>query len=219
MSVDYTKNHTVLYTSYRKTMVDDRRALLEPEHHIFYLDLCFYGRKDFQYTWAELAFQMRVSVRTIMSYMDRLGDIMLVSFPSGPTYSEDRPQDWIRTPVQPHEDDAGHDFVTDPDVLHEQYRLSSDGNQPLLSPLRHLLYLDLKTIQFIGEPVTLDDIRKPLNQLPRQELLTWLLKLKLINLVSFDKEALKDFNAPFNFTIKEPLSEDELNRTGREPKA
>ena len=36
---DYVKNYHVLYTHYRQPMGGDPRPLLEPEHHILYLDM------------------------------------------------------------------------------------------------------------------------------------------------------------------------------------
>jgi hypothetical protein len=213
--MDYTKNHHMLYTHYRQTFEGEEIALLEPEHHIFYLDLCWMGRKGMQFTWAELAFKMRVSVKTLMSYMDRLGDVELVSFPHGPRYSEDHPEELIGMPRQIEGAEDELDFDKDPDVLHEFYRHPYESTPALLTPLRHMLYLYLQTISACRIPATLDDIRKPYGQrLSRNETVKWLRHLRAIDLIECSDLTGVSFTQPFPFKINPPYGEEEL-RAGK----
>lgn len=214
---DYVKNYHVLYTHYRQPMGGDPRPLLEPEHHILYLDMCWQGKKGLQYTLAELAFRMRVSARTLVERIDRLGDVMLISFPHGPRYSEDRPDDPIVMPRQLEGGDAGQEFDKDYDVLHEFYRHSFEGREPLLSPLRHMLYLDLQTVSATGTPATLDEIRKPYGQrLSRKEVVRWLAHLKAVDLLECGELGSVSFTGPFEFRVRAPYTEEELRRGKRE---
>jgi hypothetical protein len=146
--------------------------------------MCWQGKKGMRFTLAELAFRMRVSVRTLVERIDRLGDVELISFPYGPRYSEDRPDDPIVMPRQSEGGDAGQQFDKDHDVLHEFYRHSFEGHEPLLSPLRHMLYLDPQTLSATGTPATLDEIRKTYGQrLSRKEVVRWLVHLKSVDLL------------------------------------
>jgi hypothetical protein len=213
--MDYTKNPHMLYTHYRQIFEGEELSLLEPEHHIFYLDLCWLGRKGMRFTWAELASKMQVSVKTLMSYMDRLGDVELVRFPHGPGYSEDRPEDWIRMPRQIEGDVDGLDFDKDPDVLHEFYRHPYESMPALLTPLRHILYLDLQTISACTISARLDDIRKLYGQrLSRREIVKWLRHLKAIDLIECGNLIEVSFTQTFAFKVNPPYTEEEL-RSGK----
>ena len=214
---DYVKNYHVLYTHYRQPMGDDPLPLLEPEHHILYLDMCWQGKKGLQFTLAELAFRMRVSVRTLVERIDRLGDVELISFPYGPRYSEERPDDPIAMPRQPEGGDAGQEFDKDYDVLHEFYRHSFEGREPLLTPLRHMLYLDLQTVAATGTPATLDEIRKTYGQkLSRKEVVRWLAHLKAVDLLECGDPGRASFTEPFEFRVRIPYTEEELRGGKRE---
>jgi hypothetical protein len=214
---DYVKNYHVLYTHYRQPMGGHPYPLLEPEHHILYLDMCWHGKRGLQYTLAELAFHMRISVRTLVDRIDCLGNVELIRFPNGPQYSEERPDDYIMMPRQPEGGDTGQEFDKDYDVLHEFYRHSFEGNEPLLSPLRHMLYLDLQTISATGVPATLDEIRKTYGQrLSRKEAVRWLAHLKSVDLIECGDPVGVSFIEPFEFRLRAPYTGDELREGKRE---
>jgi hypothetical protein len=209
--IDYVKNYHVFYRHYRQSLDDHPFPLLEPEHHILYLDMCWHGKKGVQFTLAEMAFHMRISVKALVDRIDRLGDVELISFPHGPRYSEDRPNDYLMAPRQTEGTDVGQDFDKDYNVLHEFYRHSFENYEPLLSPLRHMLYLDLQTISALGMSATIDEIRKSYGQqLSRKETIRWLKHLKIIDLIECSDLANISFASPFEFNLKPPYREEEL---------
>lgn len=214
---DYIKNHLTLYTHYRNASGEFPQALIEPEHHILYLDMIWFGKKGLQFTLAELAFRMRVSVATLVGWIDRLGDVMLLSFPNGPRYSEDRPDDPLSMPREP-EGGEEHDFVKDPDVLHDFYRHSFEGQQPLLTPFLHILYLDLLSVTTFMLPYSLDQIRRALNnpdrEVSRKDMIRYLNRLKVIELISVGDLSAVSFTTPFTIKVNEPYSAEEL-RSGK----
>ncbi len=120
-------------------------------------------------------------------------------------------------PRQPEGGDAGQEFDKDYDVLHEFYRHPFEGREPLLSPLRHMLYLDLQTLSATGTPATLDEIRKTYGQrLSRKELFRWLGHLKAVDLLECGDPGHVSFAEPFEFRVRAPYTEGELRAGKRE---
>lgn len=214
---DYTKNHLTLYTHYRNAAGEFPEALIDPEHHILYLDLVWFGKRGLQFTLAELAFRLRVSVATLASWLDRLGDVMLLTFPHGPRYSEDRSDDPLSMPLEP-EGGEEHDFVKDPDVLHDFYRHPFEGGNPLLTPFIHVLYLDLLSVMTFKLPYSLDQIRRALNspdrEVSRRDMIRHLNRLRAIELISVGELSTVSFTSPFSVTVNEPYTAEEM-RSGR----
>src|SRR5947209_7244136 len=81
---DYTKNHLTLYTHYRNASGEFPEALIDPEHHILYLDLLSVMTFSLPYSLDQIRRALNspdreVSRRDVLRHLGRLKAIGLIS--------------------------------------------------------------------------------------------------------------------------------------------